>query len=75
MTFEDEENKTDVPSQVGEETISTNLVEEVAKNIDTAKSPPRKSRTIPSSETDGSVWLRYAPREPQICESESSTES
>ena len=75
MTIDDEENTTNVLSQVGEETISTNLVEEVTKDIDTAKSPPRKSRTVPSSQTDGSVWFRYAPREPQICESEPSTES
>jgi hypothetical protein len=75
MTIEDEGNKTDILSQVGEEIIPTHIEEEVTRDIDTAKSSPRKSRTVPSSKTDGSVWLRYAPREAQICESEPSTES
>lgn len=76
MTF-DEENKTDVLSQVGEETISTKLIEESikTKEAETAKPPPRKSRTVPSSKTEGSVWLRYTPREPKISDSDPSTES
>jgi hypothetical protein len=77
MTFDDEENKTDVLSRAEEETISTKLIEEniKTKEGETAKSSPRKSRTVPSSKTEGSVWLRYTPREPQISETDPSTES
>lgn len=74
MTIEDEENRTDVPSQISEQTIPSDLVPDVPKGVDTAKLSQQKERTVPSTKTEGSVWLRYAPREPQIDESESSTE-
>lgn len=41
----------------------------------TSSPTPEKARSVPSSATAGSVWLRYAPRQEGMGGCESSTET
>ena len=50
-------------------------VEKIPEDSSTGKQTPKTGRTVPSSQTEGSVWLRYTPREPGSGDLDISTET
>lgn len=56
-----------------EETIQAEIISAVPGGTDTGAPAPSKGQIVPSSSTEGSVWLRYTPYEPKMSDYDSST--
>jgi hypothetical protein len=57
-----QENSTSsLPNQ--EELIQPKLTESTQEPIDTCSFSVQKQRTVPSFQIEGTIWLRYAPKE------------
>ena len=50
-------------SSTEEEMSKSELMEATPETPDTSTGSLQKRRTVPSSQIEGSVWLRYAPKE------------
>lgn len=74
MMTENEGSTVGVSSEVNQQLVQADLVRPVPERTDTAKSPAEKGRTVRSSQTHGSVWLRFTPRPPQAGKYDLSTE-
>ena len=61
-SHEDKINSTHI-STPADKTINSDLIPFEGEESHTSSKSPEKGQTAPSSKTDGSVWLRYAPRE------------
>lgn len=62
-------------SQIKQDVVIPKLTESSPPKDSTVALPPQKGRTVPSSKKEGSVQLRYAPRDTGQGGCESSTEA
>jgi hypothetical protein len=54
--------------QAVEKMLPGNIVPSGPSRNDTSVSREPQIRSVPSSRTQGTTWLRYVPREPTTCE-------
>jgi len=73
--IEHEEENTTSPLQMEQEPIRPELTEPTAPKDNTASAASQKGRSVPSTAADGSIWLRYVPKDIQPDECDSSTQT
>lgn len=72
---EGEQFNTNTSLPIDSEATEVHVTDSVHALEETASSPPQDIRTVPIASVNGSIKLRYAPREDNIEQNDSSTQT